>query len=62
MFNRSADKLERIENKYNPENDISLVSWQDMELVEVCKDLLEQVEILSDRVEELEAKLEKKDG
>lgn len=51
--------LDKIKNRYNPEDDFGLVTWCDIALVNAIEDLVAEVVKLTDEVERLELQIDK---
>ena len=50
--------IQRIIDKYDGDNDVGMITWQDQALAEELVDTIHQVEIQRDRIAELEAKVD----
>ena len=56
-------RLERIDQRYNPEWDIipnqPPVTWTDKELLDILNNVLQMIDVLQDRIVQLEKDLDK---
>jgi hypothetical protein len=53
-MHHTKSRLDKIERRYDPENDAASVSWVEYELMEVARNLIKRVEELEQRIAQLE--------
>ena len=48
------DMVDKLRNHYDPENDLAIFSWCDAKLLDLIEKLLQKINKLEGRIEELE--------